>query len=96
MASYLVGGQVRISVVFTVSGTATDPTAVSVLVKTPSDVTTTYVYGVDAEVVKTATGSYYIDQNLSEPGTWAVAMVGTGAVVAVDERAFSVRARLVS
>ncbi len=96
MSSYLVGGQVRISVTFTVSGTATDPTAVTALVKTPADVTTTYVYGVDAEIVKTATGSYYIDQNLSESGTWAVAMVGTGAVVAVDERSFSVRARLVS
>jgi len=95
MSSFLVGGQARISVVFTVLGVATDPTNVRAIVKPPTGTAVAYIYGTDAEVVKTATGAYYINQSLSLAGTWGVAWEGTGAVVAVAETTVRVDARQV-
>lgn len=55
-----------------------DPAAVSVSVRTPSGVLTTYIYGTDNEVSKVSTGIYQVSIALSEVGTWKWKWVGTG------------------
>ena len=41
--------------------TAVDPMALAVSVKAPDGTIMTYTYGTDAELVRSAVGSYYID-----------------------------------
>ena len=67
------------------SDTPIDPTAVNLSVKTPAGVVTTYVYGVDGEVVKSSTGVYYSDISLSEGGTWTYRWWSTGTRQAAEE-----------
>ena len=62
------------------AGTATDPTTVTVYVKNPAGTLSTYIYGTDAEVVKSATGIFYIDVDCNKAGEWHVRFKGTGAV----------------
>ncbi len=80
--STLVGSSRRFSCTFKVSGTLTNPTTVTAVVK-GGGAETSYVYGVGSEVVRQVTGSYYIDVAFTAPGTWSVLWIGTGAVVAV-------------
>jgi len=91
MSTYDVGDAVRITNTFTnLAGTATDPTTITVKVKTPANIETTYVYLTDAAVVRTSTGVYYIDVSLTEAGVWAYRFVGTGTVKAAKEGTFIV------
>lgn len=72
----------------TIAGTANlDPTAVFAQVRNPAGSVTTYEYGVDAEVNKSAVGVYYIDVNLNIAGTWYYRFysTGTGQAVAADQ-----------
>lgn len=62
---------------FSVSGTPTDPTTVSLAVTTPSGVTTTYTYA-GSTITKTTTGVYTKDVACTEPGEWFAVWVGTG------------------
>jgi hypothetical protein len=55
-----------------------DPATVLVRVKTPAGVTTTYTYGVDAQVVKEAVGRYYIDIDANAPNQWTVQWESAG------------------
>lgn len=91
MTAYDVGDQVKLTATFTnASAVAADPTAVTVKTKTPAGVTTTYTYGVDNEVVKSATGIYYILLTLATAGLWYVRFAGTGAIVAAAETSIDV------
>jgi hypothetical protein len=65
---------------FSVSGTATDPTTVSLVVTSPTGTATTYTYAL-AEVAKTGTGAYSKDIACSEFGVWQYVWTGTGAAV---------------
>ena len=92
MNQYQKGDLVRCTASFTTSaGVATNPTAVRFQVRTPAGDTTEYVYGTDAEVVRPATGSYYVDVNASEAGTWRYRFYSTGTGQAADESAFRVK-----
>lgn len=75
---------VRITGTFTVSGTATDPTTVTLKVQDPSGNEDTYTYAL-SQVTKSAVGIYYKDLALDEVGRWFYAWVGTGTVAAGDE-----------
>lgn len=68
----------RLTNTFAVGGTATDPTTVSLIVTTPSQVETTYTYAA-SEITKSAVGVYYKDIACSEDGTWSYQWVGTGS-----------------
>lgn len=81
--SALVGASRRFSCTFKVSGTLTNPTTTTAVVKDPAGTETSYVYGTDAEVVRSTTGTYHIDLTFTSAGTWSVLWLGTGAVVAV-------------
>lgn len=68
---------------FSVSGTATDPTAVTLVVLPPSGTSATYTY--PASITKTSTGIYTKDVTCNEAGVWHYRWEGTGtASDAVD------------
>jgi hypothetical protein len=73
-ATVNVGTRVKTAAVFTPLGLSTpvDPDTVKCIVRAPGSpaTETEYVYGVDAEVVKTATGTYELLQLISAAGTW--------------------------
>lgn len=85
---YPIGDGFRLVARFTVDGILTDPTTITFQLKTPGDIITTYVYGVDSEVVKTAVGVYYIDVTVTAPLSWWYRVVSAGAVIAAQEGTF--------
>lgn len=92
MNQYSKGDLVRCTASFATSaGVATDPTVVRFQVRTPAGVTTEYVYGTDAALVRTAAGSYYVDVNANAVGTWRYRFYSTGTGQAADEGAFKVK-----
>lgn len=91
MTIFTKGKLVRASAAFTNSaGTALDPDAVKVKVRTPAKVTTEYVYGTDAEVVKDSTGNYHLDIDASLSGLYYVYWYSTGTGQAAEESSFEV------
>lgn len=85
---YQVGDRVRASVQFrTIAEVPVDPSGIVAKYKTPAGSVTTKTYGSDAEVVRTGTGAYYIDIDVSAAGTWYYRFNGTGTVAA-DEKSF--------
>jgi hypothetical protein len=92
MNRYDVGDKVRCTGTFeTAAGTDVDPAAVLFAVRTPSGATTTYTYGTDAEVVKSATGIYYVDVNITEAGVWYYRFYSTGTGQAAGEESFEAK-----
>ncbi len=89
--TYEKGDAVRCSAAFTTSaGVAADPTAVYFQFRTPGGTTTTYTYGVDASLVKSSTGNYYVDVNANAVGQWAYRFYSTGTGQSADEDIFTV------
>lgn len=82
---YYVGSKPRLSADFKLSGVLTNPTAVTFKARTPSGTVTTYVYGTDAQLVRLATGQYYVDLPVTEQGEWWYRFEGTGTVTAASE-----------
>jgi hypothetical protein len=80
MDVFELGQVVRQNVTFkNLAGVAVDPGALTVKVKSPLGVVTTYVYGTDAQVVKDSEGNYHIDLDLDGQGVWSGKWIGTGA-----------------
>ncbi len=79
MADYNVGDMRRLTATCTVSGTNTDPTTLTLVVKTPSGTATSYTYS-GAQLTKSATGIYYYDLSFTEAGRWKYQWKATGAV----------------
>lgn len=69
-----IGDRVRLTGTFAVGGVNTNPTAVSLWIKTPSGVETSYV------PTPGATGIYTYDYDITESGKYAGEWRGTGAV----------------
>lgn len=61
---------------FTVEGTPTDPSAVSLTITDPTQASTTYTYAA-AQITKTGTGVYTKDIPCTIAGTWTYEWVGT-------------------
>lgn len=92
---YTAGTLVRVTGTLTVTatGTALDPDAVTVAYRRLADETnTTLVYGTDAELVKSATGVYYVDIDADTAGMWVYRFASTGDGQAAQEGAFLVEA----
>jgi len=85
--SYPVGSKVRSTCTFENSaGTDVDPTGVSVTYRVPgAAASVTKTYPTDAEVVKSATGIYYIDLDLDTAGEYRIRWAGTGSNKAAQE-----------
>jgi len=83
MPIYDKGDRVRVTATFTSGGTATDPTDnadnVTVTWRKPSG-------GTDATpaATKSATGIYYVDLTLAEPGLHTVRFTGDEGVIAAE------------
>ena len=74
-----VNSTVRIPVNFQdATGADTDPSTVTFKLYSPSAEISTYVYGTNAEVLKTSVGDYYIDVTPDEPGRWHFRWESTG------------------
>lgn len=73
-------------------GEGVDPTTVIFKYKNPAGTITTLTYGVDAEVVKSATGVYYVDVDGDTSGTWFYRFESTGTGKSGEEDSFVIRA----
>lgn len=91
MNTFEIGSMPRLSATFAVSGTPTDPTTVTFKLRKPDGSITTYLYGVDAQLVKSSAGVYYVDWTTALEGIHIWRMAGAGACVAAEEQSFHVR-----
>lgn len=90
--TYDIGDVVRCQATFTNSaGTALDPTGLTFKFKTPAGVVTTYTYGVDGQLLRTTTGVYYVDLNVTIDGIWHYRFDGTGSGQGASENRFYAR-----
>lgn len=87
--SYPPGSLVRVDVTFTNSGgTPTDPSAITLEIRTPAGTNTTLVYGVDLGLVRDSAGVYHSDIQADLEGTWHYRFEGTGNVRAANDGRF--------
>jgi len=90
--AYDVGDLVRVQGAFTnAADVAVDPTAVTAKIKTPAGVVTTYTYGVDAQLVRSTAGTYYVDVSATAAGDWYYRFASTGDGQAAGENKFYVK-----
>jgi hypothetical protein len=72
------GSTIRITIAFQDDdGNATDPDTVLFKTRSPAGTETTYTYGDDDEVGRSAAGSYYADFEADEGGRWLYRWQGT-------------------
>lgn len=90
---YTVGDSVRCTgTLKTSTGVKEDTTgAVTFKVKSPAGVVTTYLYGTDAELVRSAEGVYYVEVDAASWGVWYYGFVSTGSAQAAQESWFEAR-----
>ena len=94
--SYDKGDMVRIDGAFTDENDApVDPQAVLFSSRNPAGTSVTLTYGVDADLVRDATGIYHVDINASLSGMWFYRWHSTGSGQAADEGQFFVKPTLV-
>jgi len=83
--TYDKGDSVRLRGIFTVTGTATDPSIVNLQIRDPSGNIDLYSYA-GGTVTKQSTGNFYYDLFLDEEGQWWWEFFGSGTVLAAGER----------
>ena len=90
--SYTKGALIRVQAVFADSdGTAVDPTTVTFKYQVGVTGTpTSYIYGTDDELVRTADGTYHVDLDLGTAAWWYYYWTGTGAAQAAQLGRFCV------
>lgn len=74
----------------TATNVLTDPTTVTVKIKTPSGVTTTYTYA-GSTVTRDGTGRYSRTISLTEAGKWEWQVEATGTVVKTEAGSIKVQ-----
>lgn len=72
------------------TGDPLDPTTISITVRSPSGVITTYLYLTDSEVVRDSTGIYHAAIDATESGMWYYRWWSTGSGQASDEQRYEV------
>jgi hypothetical protein len=82
--TYVAGAVVRLSAAFTASAVATDPSTVTLTIRTPSPGLTTLTYA-GAQITRDSTGNYHYDLTTTISGVYAYRWVAGGAVVAAAE-----------
>lgn len=85
----VVGDTVTLTNTFKVSGTATDPTTISLVVTDPAGTATTYTYA-GATITRSSTGVYTKNITASTAGIWSYTWTGTGAAADVENGVFEV------
>ncbi len=90
---YVVGQRPRFSAQFRLGPALTDPASVKFIYKKPSGSSPVVLtYGVDLELVKEASGKYYVDLLLDEAGLWKWRYESTGVVDSAQQGSFQVAA----
>lgn len=91
-STYTLGDLVRVTGTLTVTATGDelDPDVVTFSVRHQAEDVTTYTYGTDAQLVKSATGVYYVDVNANAAGLWWYRFASTGNGQAAQEGSFLV------
>lgn len=81
----------HLSVSFTdIDGTATDPTEIVLVIHEPDGTDTTVTWA-DGEIIKTATGEFYYDFDVTQSGQHLYRWTCTGALVGSDPGSFLVQ-----
>jgi hypothetical protein len=89
---YYPGQEVRISASFSnLANVATDPSSVTIKVKSPSESVETFVYGTDSELAKDGTGLYHLNYTPDIHGVWFYRVESTGPATAAKEGTFVVK-----
>ena len=88
---FVAGDTVTLTNTFAVSGAATDPSTVSLVVTDPAGTATTYTYA-GATITKSSTGVYTKNITASTAGLWAYTWTGTGTAADVANGTFEVHA----
>ena len=94
MADIYVGDAIKLRNTFTVEGTKTDPTTVTLEVRDPSGNTDTYTYAGGA-VTRDSAGVYSKIIAFDEARYWTYEWQGTGACIAVKGNKILVKAQLI-
>ncbi len=88
---FVVGDTVTLTNTFKVSGTATDPTAISLAVTDPAGTATTYTHAGNT-ITKSSVGVYTKNITASTAGLWSYTWTGTGTAADVESDVFDVAA----
>jgi hypothetical protein len=87
------GEAITVNATFAADGTLTDPAALTLAVRSPAGVTTTYTYPDDAAIVRDGAGEYHAALTPNAAGEWRYAWTGTvGTSPAVQTGSFTVGA----
>lgn len=93
MTSYLLGRKIRLTVTITsvATGAAADPDNLTLTIRNrDTSINTAYVYGTDAEIVKSATGIYYCDITPAADGNYSYRWSCTGTITDAVEDQYSI------
>lgn len=88
------GSTIRLGANFRTQGALADPTTVTLKVKDPSGVVSTFTH--PADLTKDAVGRYHKDITPTAPGQWYYRYFATGAVEATIEETFRVRETVIA
>lgn len=91
--TYEQGNLVRLTGEFSRSsdGQAIDPETVKFRIRAPSGQVTEYTYPASSQIVKTATGAYYVDWPADQPGRYTYRWFSIGNGMAAQDRVFVVQ-----
>lgn len=87
---YVTGDTVTLGNTFTVSGSPTDPTAVTLAVTDPLGTTTSYTYPTPATITRVSAGVYTKNIVADSPGVWRFVWTGTGTAADLQDSSFTV------
>ena len=87
---YDVGDGVRTTSLFKVSGVLTDPTTVTIKIKSPDGTITTKTWA-GGDIVRTSLGVFTHTFTVTAAGSWWYRWEGAGAVIGAAERRLQVR-----
>jgi len=93
MAITQIGDTVSLATTFKVGAVLTDPTTITLTVRDPLGVSTTYTFAA-ATITRDSVGAYSKQIAVGTAGTWAWLWTGTGAAAGVDEGTFTVERTL--
>ena len=89
--TYIIGNLIRVTAAFTDPDNADapiDPTAVNFTFKDPTGNSTTYLFGIDSQLVKDSVGNYHVDIDINQSGTWHYKFFSTGTGQAAERGQF--------
>lgn len=82
--SYDLGDMRRMPAAFTdIDGNPADPTDVTFRMREPDGTVTSYVYGVDGELIRDSLGNFHVDWLYAQEGRHFCDFTGSGVVQAV-------------